>query len=318
MLFCFNTSTMLALSKILDFLIPRSCAGCGEAHEAFCRVCRENSMQKSAGCLLCGFRNNIGKFCIECKRKFKPPLESVLWAGRYDGQLKRAVWELKYGKRRELARPLAEMLAEKFCAVYKGSLPAQQFARHEYFSTEKFLCSDRRPAQGLANYLPEDSPNEQKEFALQDIAQRGGASIAIRQQANMRVLKGEAPFVVVPIPLHFKRQHERGFNQAELLAKEFSKITGIEMRDDVLEKTKETPAQVEVQDKELRLKNLEGAFKLNLPPLNPLLSKEGRGVVEIILIDDVATSGATLMHAARALKNAGAGEITGLVVAHGG
>ncbi|MDO8523493.1 MAG: ComF family protein [bacterium] len=236
---------MLNFQKILDFLIPRRCAGCGGDNEVFCRACRAASFQKSAGCILCGFRNNTGEFCPDCKRKFAPPLKSVLWAGRYDGELKKAIWELKYGKRRELARPLAEMLAEKFL--------------------------------------------------------------------NMRVLQNAVPagnFLIIPIPLHFKRQYERGFNQAELLAREFSKITCITMRNDILEKTKETPAQVKIENKELRLKNLEGAFKVSLgTPVTKWPS--------IILIDDVATTGATLMHAAEALKNAGAKEIIGLVIAHG-
>lgn len=231
--FALILAQMIKVAKILDFFIPRACAGCGIAGEAFCTACMAESLQKSFGCLLCGFRNK-GEFCAECRRKRKPALNSAIWAGRYDGKLKQAIWELKYGKRREMARPLAELLVRK------------------------------------ANALRE-------------------------------------PSLVIPIPLHFKRRHERGFNQAELLAREFSKITGIPARTDILEKIKETPAQVEVQDKELRLQNLEGAFRVN-----------GNIGTQIILIDDVATSGATLMHAARALKDAGAKKITGLVVAHGG
>ena len=184
------------------------------------------------------------------------------------------MWELKYGKRRELARPLAEMLAEKFA----------------------MFCENSRQAS-----------------ILEDLAQRDGASRAIRQQADMRVLQNAAlvgNFITIPIPLHFKRQYERGFNQAELLAKEFSKITGIAMRNDILKKIKETPAQVEVQNKELRLKNLGDAFQISLS--NPIAKWP-----TIILIDDVSTTGATLMHAADALKKSGAKNITGLVVAHG-
>lgn len=130
---------------------------------------------------------------------------------------------------------------------------------------------------------------------------------------------------VIPIPLHFKKEHERGFNQAELLARDFSQLSKVQLLTNALIKIKETPAQVEVKDKEKRIKNLEGAFSVNLPPLNPLLIKEGKtGVVTIILIDDVATTGATLIHAARALEKsglpagkAGVQKIIGLAVAHG-
>ncbi|MDP2668721.1 MAG: double zinc ribbon domain-containing protein [bacterium] len=300
---------MFNFQKILDFLIPRRCAGCGEADEAFCAICRKASFQKGAGCLLCGFRNNTGEFCSDCRRKRKSdfPLEvglpnslkSVLWAGRYDGELKKAIWELKYGKRREIAKPLAGMMAEKFFEVIGGSLPSQQFARHGYFSAKKFLVLAPSRSQGPEKYMPSTKFRDSgtKPSALPN-------------------------FLAIPIPLHFKRQYERGFNQAELLAREFSKITGIAMRNDILKKIKETPAQVEVQNKELRLKNLENAFEVSLPPHRPSLLRRGAegGVVlekTIILIDDVSTTGATLMHAATALKNAGAKEIVGFVVAHG-
>lgn len=119
---------------------------------------------------------------------------------------------------------------------------------------------------------------------------------------------------IIPIPLHFKKEHERGFNQAELLAQNFSKISGVEIKNGILEKIKKTPAQVEVKDKEKRIKNLEGAFSADAKKLMAY----GVGRKAIILIDDVATTGATLIHAARALEKSGAGKIIGLVVAHGG
>ena len=80
----------------------------------------------------------------------------------------------------------------------------------------------------------------------------------------------------------------------------------------MLIKIKETPAQVEVKDKEKRIKNLEGAFSVTENVLSFTKYKT------IILIDDVATTGATLIHAARALEKSGAQKIIGLVVAHGG
>jgi len=211
-----------------------------------------------------------------------------------------------------MAKPLSELLARKFFEVYEGSLPAEQFARHGYFSAEKFLVLAPSRSQGLANYSPEYSPcDEKKKSAFQDIAQGDGPSIATRQQANMHVLKSETSFAVIPIPLHFKKEYERGFNQAELLAREFCKITSIPLLTSVLKKTKETQEQVKVENKELRLTNLENAFSVSLS--NPVAKWP-----TIILIDDVSTTGATLTHAGNALKEAGAKNIIGLVVAHGG
>src|SRR3989338_1128582 len=112
---------------------------------------------------------------------------------------------------------------------------------------------------------------------------------------------------VIPIPLHFKKEHERGFNQAELLAREFSKLSKVQFLTNMLIKIKETPAQVEVKDKEKRIKNLEGAFSVN-----PKLSASNLQLLTsntLILIDDVSTTGATLIHAAKALQKSGAEKI---------
>lgn len=240
-----NIHTLSA--RILNLILPRSCAGCQKTNESFCENCQALSFKTGAQCLICGQRNNSGIFCKNCRPQGSA-LKNVLWAGRYDGALREAVRQLKYAKRKELAEPLAKMLVKKFYEIH-----------------------------------PHTNNN----------------------------------FLVIPVPLHFKKEHERGFNQAAKIAKIFSKITGLEIRGNLLEKIKETPAQVEVKDKEKRIKNLEGAFEVKLPPLNPLLTKEGKGKVTIILIDDVATTGATLIHASRALEKSGAKKIIGLVVAHG-
>ena len=277
------------IHTLLNIILPRKCAGCGLENEVFCEKCAEASYKKGTQCLICGFRNKDGKICSG----HKLPIKQVIWAGRYDDELKEAVWQLKYKKRKELARPLAEMMWKKFIETFDNSFPSQQFARHGYFSAEKFLVLTPSRSQGLANYSPEDSPASKMDF------------------------------LVIPIPLHFKKEYERGFNQAELLAREFAKMCNTECLTNVLIKVRETPAQVEVENKELRIKNLENAFRvnLNISP-NPLLVKKGsaeRGwSPTIILIDDVSTTGATLFHAASALEKAGAKRIIGLVLAHGG
>ncbi len=118
-------------------------------------------------------------------------------------------------------------------------------------------------------------------------------------------------FAVIPIPLHFKKEHERGFNQALLLAQEFSKQTKIPIETNILQKVRETKTQVETENKESRTNNLEDAFRADAKVSENIKNKT------IILIDDVSTTGATLVHAADALTKAGAKNIIGLVVAHG-
>lgn len=113
--------------------------------------------------------------------------------------------------------------------------------------------------------------------------------------------------IIVPVPLHKKRQRLRGFNQAELLARELARRLNLECCL-VLKKTKPTARQVELE-KDQRLLNLVGSFEADA--LTSLSNKK------IILVDDVAATGATLEECARALKTLNPREIWGLVVARG-
>ena len=115
--------------------------------------------------------------------------------------------------------------------------------------------------------------------------------------------------LIIPIPLSKKRHRERGFNQAELLGYFLSDKMSIRMADNVLYKIKETPSQVDIRDREKRLRNIIGAFIVK----NPELIKDKN----IILIDDITTTGATLSEARRILKTAGAKKVIGLTVAKG-
>ena len=123
-------------------------------------------------------------------------------------------------------------------------------------------------------------------------------------------------FLAIPIPLHKNKLRQRGFNQAELLAREFSKLSKVQLLTNALIKIKETPAQAEVSNKEARIKNLDGAFLVNPKSFN-YLTAQPLNHLTIILIDDVSTTSATLIHAAKALQAAGAKKIIGLIVAHG-
>ena len=123
-------------------------------------------------------------------------------------------------------------------------------------------------------------------------------------------------FAVMPIPMHPKKEYARGYNQAQLLAREFSKLSGILLptSDFQLLKVTDTKTQVETKKRDERIKNLEGAFAIstkNDPNLVWVKDKT------IILIDDVATTGATFMHASRALQKAGFEKIICLAIAHG-
>ncbi|MBI4124875.1 MAG: ComF family protein [Deltaproteobacteria bacterium] len=114
-----------------------------------------------------------------------------------------------------------------------------------------------------------------------------------------------ASAAVIPVPLHKRRLRLRGFNQAELVAQDLAKLTGLEYTP-ILQRTKNTKSQVDLPREE-RLKNLEGAFSAAPAP--------SLGERKIILIDDVSTTGATLNECAKVLRRQSVAEIWGLVVA---
>lgn len=119
-------------------------------------------------------------------------------------------------------------------------------------------------------------------------------------------LHSRRDFVMVPVPLHKKRMKWRGFNQAEEITNHLSKSLKINLINDVLLKKKSTPPQVKIPE-EQRKKNTRGIFVCR--------EKEKIQGKNVLLVDDVYTTGSTLNEAAQALKKNGVNKIIGLVVA---
>lgn len=111
--------------------------------------------------------------------------------------------------------------------------------------------------------------------------------------------------LIVPIPLHKKREKERGYNQAGLLAKELGKLLKLPISQSALQRIRPTSSQAKLTHEE-RIKNVIDAFEAD---------REAVGKKHILLIDDVCTTGATLFAAAAQLKAAGARSVNGLCVA---
>lgn len=122
--------------------------------------------------------------------------------------------------------------------------------------------------------------------------------------AEWVLLEGLAGDLVTCVPLHPRRQRARGYNQSELLAREAAARLGLECRFQ-LTRWRETPPQVGL-DRASRLDNVRGAFRWRAQDL---------ARSSVLLIDDVATTGATLDACAAALRAAGSGPVTGLTVA---
>ena len=103
--------------------------------------------------------------------------------------------------------------------------------------------------------------------------------------------------VVIPVPLHWTRRWERGYNQAEVIAKEVARELGVDVRVDLLKRSRRTRTQTKV-DPAQKAENVRDAFKVNETRL-----KE-ENYRHILLIDDVFTSGSTLHNCFLALRAA--------------
>jgi ComF family protein len=173
--------------------------------------------------------------CGTCRRR-RPAFAYARAGARYGEVMREALHAFKFGGRRALAAPLAELLT----------------------------------APGPA-WLPEGAPD-----------------------------------LIVPVPLHPRRERERGFNQALLLARRIGRAWGRPVRADVLRRTAATPPQTEL-GLEARRANVRGAFALRRPEV-----VAGR---HVLVIDDVFTTGATVGECARSLRKAGAARVGVLTVA---
>jgi len=117
--------------------------------------------------------------------------------------------------------------------------------------------------------------------------------------------------VVLPIPLYKIRHRTRGFNQAELLAQKITNYFNLPLETNILKRIVPGIPQANIKDDEKRKENIKDVFKINPSSLTKIQG------ANIILIDDVSTTGATLVETARILKNAGADKVWALVIARG-
>ncbi len=107
--------------------------------------------------------------------------------------------------------------------------------------------------------------------------------------------------VIVPVPLHWTRLVRRGYDQAGLLAGEVSRHTGITLRRGTLGRSKRTRAQSSL-DRGSRSGNVTGAFRLR--------SADRIGDRDVVLVDDLVTSGETVLACCRALEAGGPSSVT--------
>jgi len=133
-----------------------------------------------------------------------------------------------------------------------------------------------------------------------------------RKYLQLRAKKGlsflEGSPLLVPVPLHIRRENWRGFNQARLLSDKLAAAYQIESSD-ALARVGQSQNQAEIEDRSERLKNIRDLFAVS--------DKQKVAGRNIMLVDDVCTTGATLNECSRVLKDAGALSVSALVIARG-
>ena len=112
--------------------------------------------------------------------------------------------------------------------------------------------------------------------------------------------------IIVPVPLNKKRKKERGYNQSELIARELSNETNIQMVKDCIIKVKNVEAQSSL-NKEERQKNIQGVYEL-------INTKDLDGK-KVLIIDDVYTTGSTINECSKVLSKAHTSKIGALTIA---
>jgi ComF family protein len=110
---------------------------------------------------------------------------------------------------------------------------------------------------------------------------------------------------IVPVPLAWIRRRTRGYNQAELLARDIARAAGLPIEPRALRRARQTSPQAREPDREARIRNITGAFAPGTRPVTGSL----------LLIDDVTTTGATLDACARVLLGGGASRVYALTFA---
>jgi ComF family protein len=185
------------------------------------------------------------------------------------------------------------------CSSCWDSIPRLNSAHPLFCQTRDLLVETEVITELVSVFLFE------KESAMQALAHAlkydGFKSVGFlmgRELGIALVQSGMTAACIIPVPLHRTKLRERGFNQAEEIARGVAEVTGIPVRTDVLRRTRFTQTQTKL-DHEQRKKNVDDAFSVSTPS-SVLQGKT------CILVDDVITTGATIEACAQEMINAGA------------
>jgi len=135
----------------------------------------------------------------------------------------------------------------------------------------------------------------------------------IEEIADLEIYTKGSPILVIPVPISKSKNKTRGYNQAEIIARNFCNSSNkkiFEFRKDIVIKIKDTLSQARTTNRNDRLQNVKGVFGINI---NKKKILKGRTV---IIIDDVTTTGGTITEIMKVLKRNGVKKVVGMTVAH--
>jgi predicted amidophosphoribosyltransferase len=301
------------------YFFPKTCYGCEKEAAYVCEECRKtvDRVSDEPRCPECGKEATFGAVHPKCRRRLG--LDGLIGYYKYAGWAKEIVKEAKFGKHhryaamKELARELARYLED---------------GRWKFLNLKPRILDDL-----IKNSKNQDYQDQEPQEYLSS--------------------RNLSDWIIVPVPLHWWREFKRGFNQAELIAGELAEIWGLPIEKLLIRKQYTEPQTLtekevkltrdqeekleekyksELQRNDARKKlvnklkakkrkeNIEGAFEINSDFRFP---RPRRGEAEggqisdlrnVILVDDVWTSGATMKECCRILKLAGAKRVWGVTL----
>jgi len=186
----------------------------------------------------------------------------------------------------------------------------------ENFSQNNFLCHPKNRikcvfvAASYGDPVLKEAIQKYKYKNIHELNQFLSSLIVESLENFARKISPEekSSWVIVPVPLHPKKEKSRGFNQSFLIAKIVSEHFNITLDIVSLKRIKNTSPQAQIKNKDERLKNMKDAFQVD--PNASLKDKN------ILLIDDILTTGATLSECAKALKTGDVKKIIAAVIAN--
>ncbi|HRY59978.1 MAG TPA: ComF family protein [Patescibacteria group bacterium] len=207
-----------------------------------------------------------------------------------------------------------DIIKQPFCSECRRSTSYGEFCdrcKKDFALDGIFICANFN--EGVLK----EAIHQYKYSFVFDIGEILGKIINGKLNYELGIMNHELKFdMVVPVPLHKKRKAWRGFNQSEVLGKVIAKKSNIKIEKKILVRNKYTTPQMEL-DRDRRLENLKDVFEINNVGIDSYQSLRTIQNKNILLVDDITTTGATLEECAKVLKINGAKSVWAIVLAKG-